>query len=140
MHLFQQPITSLKSQCTLALTLALSCSAAIAQQTMAQASGPQSAQVAAKAAAPLPSAILAHGPAGTSVSLADILSELQRAPAADRQAILAKPELVQQIASNLLVRRVLAAEAERDGLGADPVVVASLAIARDHILSAERLA
>jgi peptidyl-prolyl cis-trans isomerase C len=140
MHLFKQPITSLKSQCALAITLTLYCCAAIAQQTTAQASRPPSAQVATKAAAPLPSAILAHGPAGTTVSLADLLSELRRAPSAERQAILAKPEMMQQIASNLLVRRVLAAEAERDGLGADPMVVASLAIARDRVLSDERLA
>ena len=89
---------------------------------------------------PVVSAILARGPNGVQVSAADVLSELRRAPLADRQTILSKPEMVRQIVSNLLVRRVLAAEAERDGLGADPVVVASLAIARDHVLSDERLA
>lgn len=94
----------------------------------------------AQQAAPLVSAILAHEPTGAQISVADVLSELRRAPVADRQTILSKPEMVEQIVSNLLVRRVLAAEAERDELGTDPVVVASLAIARDRVLSDARLA
>lgn len=89
---------------------------------------------------PVVSAILARGPAGVQVSAADVLSELRRAPPAERQAILSTPEQVQQIVSNVLVRRVLAIEAERDGLGTDPVVSATLAIARDRVLSDERLA
>jgi len=68
------------------------------------------------------------------------MSELQRAPEAERKAVLAKPEVVQQIASNLLVRRVLAAEGERDGLAQDPIVAAALAVARDRVLSDARLA
>ena len=83
--------------------------------------------------------ILVRGPAGTAVSANDVLSELQRAPEAERQAVLSKPEVVQQIASNLLVRRVLAAEAERDGLNQDPIIAAALTVARDHILSDARL-
>lgn len=90
--------------------------------------------------APAASVILARGPHGAQVSAADVLSELRRAPPADRQTILSKPEQVQRIAGNVLVRRLLAAEAERDGLGTDPVVVATLAIARDRVLSDERLA
>ena len=111
------------SQWVLTPMLALLLSTAMAQET-----------------APVASAILAREPAGAIVSVADVLSELRRAPPADRQTILSKPEMVRQIVSNLLVRRVLAAEAERDGLGADPVVVATLAIARDRVLSDERLA
>ena len=110
------------SQWVLTPILALLFSTAMAQET-----------------APVASAILAREPAGAIVSVADVLSELRRAPPADRQTILSKPEMVRQIVSNLLVRRALAAEAERDGLGADPVVVATLAIARDRVLSDERL-
>ncbi len=91
---------------------------------------------AAMAAAPQ---VLVRGPSGTSVTLSDLQSELQRAPEATRQAVLSRPESVQQLMSNLLVRRVLAAEAERDGLGADPVIAAALTIARDRVLSDARL-
>jgi peptidyl-prolyl cis-trans isomerase C len=84
--------------------------------------------------------VLARGPAGATVSVADVLSELQRAPNAERQTILSKPEMVQQIASNLLVRRVLAAEAVRDGAEADPVLAATIAIGKDRVLSDARLA
>jgi len=87
------------------------------------------------------SAILGHEPGtGVAINVADVLSELQRTTVTERDAILSKPEDVQQIASNLLIRRVLAAGAERAGLASDPVMQASLAIAHDRILSDARLA
>ena len=85
-------------------------------------------------------AILVRGPAGSTISANDVLSELQRAPEGERKTLLAKPELLQQIASNLLVRRVLAAEAERDGMAKEPLVAATLQVARDRVLSDVRLA
>ncbi len=88
---------------------------------------------------PPASPIVLREPAGAQVSVADVLSELRRASATDRQAILSKPEMVRQIASNVMVRRMLAAEAERDSLGKDPVIAATLAIARDRVLSDARL-
>ncbi len=109
-------------QCALMLSLVLS--SAVAQTTIS-------------AAAP---AILARGPAGSTISASDVLSELQRAPEAERKTLLAKPELLQQIASNLLVRRVLAAEAERDGVAQEPLIAATLQVARDRVLSDARLA
>lgn len=84
--------------------------------------------------------VLARGPAALSVNLNEVLSELQRAPEAERRSILAQPETVQQIANNLMVRRVLASEAERDGLNSDPLVLAALTIARDRVMSDARLA
>lgn len=122
MHFFPSLPSSSACRWALGPLLALTFSAAIAQQT-----------------APVASAILLREPAGAQVSVADVLSELRRASDADRQAILAKPEMVRQIASNVLIRRMLAAEAERDGLGKDPVIIATQAIARDRILSDERL-
>jgi peptidyl-prolyl cis-trans isomerase C len=86
------------------------------------------------------SEILARGPEGVLISVADVLAELQRAPVAERQTILSKPEVVRQIASNLLVRRVLAAEAVREGAGADPIINAAIDIAKDRVLSDARLA
>jgi len=108
----------------LALPLALALSSAMAQ-TAPAASSP---------------VILARGPASVTISSTDLLSELQRAPEAERKAVLSKPDVVQQIASNLLVRRVLAAEADRDGLSQDPLVAATLAVAHDRVLSDARLA
>jgi len=112
----------------------------MAQQITLPPPAAKSAQLEAKSTVPITSAILAREPGGALINAADVLSELRRAPTANRQTILSKPEMVQQIVSNLLVRRVLAAEAERDGLGTDPVLVATLAIARDRVLSDARLA
>ncbi len=74
------------------------------------------------------------------VSVADVLSEIAHAPEADRTLLLASADTLQRIANNLLVRRVLAAEAQRDGLAQDTIVAASLAVARDRVLSDARLA
>lgn len=123
MHLFQRFPSSVVCRWLVTSSLTFFFSAAIAQQN-----------------APTAAEILARGPGGTQVSVADVLSELRRVPPSDRQVILSKPETVQQIVSNLLVRRVLAAEAVRDGLDTDPVAVASMAIARDRILSDANLA
>jgi peptidyl-prolyl cis-trans isomerase C len=74
------------------------------------------------------------------ITMADVLSELQRAPEASRLAAMERPDSLQQITRNLLVRRVLAAEATRDGLAKDPIVAATATIAQDRALSDARLA
>ena len=84
--------------------------------------------------------VLARGPEGAVITVNDVFSELQRAPEATRKIVMEKPESVQQLASNLLVRRVLAKEAERDGLAQDPLITSSIAIGRDRVLSDARLA
>lgn len=86
------------------------------------------------------STTLAAGPYGTNVNVNDLQSELQRVPEATRQALMIRPESIGQIVNNLLVRRVLAKEAERDGLNKDALVAASLVIASDRVLSDARLA
>lgn len=120
----------------LTLLLAPLFSSAIAQ-TKPQTPTVKPAPAAAKPAPATPagSLILARGPGGALVRLDDVLSELRRAPASDRQAVLARPDAVQQIASNLLTRRVLSAEAQRDGLDKDPIIAATMAVARDRVLS-----
>lgn len=127
---------------TLPLLLALSLPAAMAQSTPTPTSMQTSAQPVAPPATAMPvsSTVLARGPGGAIISVGDVLSELQRAPEATRKAVLSQPEALAQITNNLLVRRVLANEAERDGQGKDPLVAASLAIARDRGLSDARLA
>ena len=130
---------------SLPLSFALGLPAALAQ-TPAKKVAPKAAPTAAALPAPAAPnlattpAVVARGPAGVVVTANDLLAELRRAPEAERQAALARPETLQQIANNLLVRRVLASEAERDGLGADPIVTATLTIARDRALSDARLA
>lgn len=120
----------------LTLSLALLFSSAIAQTT-SQTPEVKSAPGAAKSTpgTPVDSVILARGPAGALISSDDVRAELRRAPAADRQSLLSKPDMVQQLAGNLLTRRVLSTEAERDGLGRDPIIAAAMALARDRILS-----
>lgn len=84
--------------------------------------------------------VLARAAGGVFVSVDDVLSELQRVPVANRQIMMGRPDALQQTVNNLLVRRVLAKEAELDHLSRDSVVAATLAIARDRVLSDARLA
>ena len=73
------------------------------------------------------------------VTADDIRAAAQRLPAASRNAAMSRPENVTRQAEDLYVRRVLTAEAERDGLDKDPVVAALLRQARERILSDARL-
>jgi hypothetical protein len=118
------------------LLLCLSVSSAISQQNAQQIAS----QASSTAAAANGANVLARGPGGVVVTINDVFSELQRAPEATRNSVMSKPDSVQQIASNLLVRRVLAIEAERDGLMKDPLVAATVAISADRALSDARLA
>lgn len=100
-------------------------------------------QTAVSATAPVATTsapVLVRATGGLEVSTNDILSELQRAPENVRQSVLSRPEALQQLANNLIVRRLLAAEGLRDRLDKDPVVAASLDIAVDRALSDARLA
>lgn len=141
MYFFQLFASSSVRPGALTLLLALLFSSAIAQTT-SQTPAVKSAPGAAKSASATPaeSVVLARGPAGALISSDDIRAELRRAPAAERQSVLTKPDVVQQLASNLLTRRVLSAEAERNGLGRDPIIAAAMALARDRILSDALLA
>lgn len=52
-----------------------------------------------------------------------------------RSIVLAKPQTVTQIASNLYVRRAMAQQAELEAMEKDPAVAAALRVARDKVLS-----
>ena len=69
------------------------------------------------------------------ITEADILADVQRMPPEARKQTLSRPDSVTQTATNLVIRREMAAKAETEGLAADPVVAASLRIARERILS-----
>jgi peptidyl-prolyl cis-trans isomerase C len=71
----------------------------------------------------------------SSVTSSDVQGDALRIPAETRKDILVKPEAVQQLSSNLVIRREVAAEAEAAGLANDPAVQAAIRIARDRILS-----
>lgn len=133
--LFTSPVSRHRAM-TLPVLVALSLSTAMAQSTPTP---PLTTTMPATALA-ASTTVLARGPGGVIINVSDVLSELQRAPEATRKAVLSQPEAIGQIANNLLVRRVLANEAQRDGLDKDTLVAASLAVARDRALSDARLA
>jgi peptidyl-prolyl cis-trans isomerase C len=85
------------------------------------------------------SLVVAEG-LGLNITVDDLNADAQRIPANQRPTALSQPDAVQQAASNLFVRRALAAEAEKAGLAKDPVVVAALRLARDRVLSDVMLA
>ena len=91
------------------------------------------------ALAPAPT-ILARGPSGLVITSADVGADMARLPEETRRIIQGKPESLQQIASNLMVRRVLALETSQSALAQSPAVVATLGLARDRVLSDARLA
>lgn len=134
MNLSQRFASPLLRNAGLCLSLTLACAASPAQTTPE----PDTSKSAPTAAVPAP-AILARGHNGLLVSAQDVLSELQRAPEATRKAMMSRPESLQQLANNILVRRTLAAEGEQEHLGKDPMVAASLTLAHDRILSDARL-
>lgn len=77
---------------------------------------------------------------GMTVTYQDVLTEIAGMPEANRRAALSSPRTLATIANNLIVRRVLAAEAKRDGLENDPQLQARLQIQIDRVLSDTRLA
>jgi peptidyl-prolyl cis-trans isomerase C len=120
--------------------LAMLTSVAMAQSPQTPAKEPVPTPAVAANSVSVPLAILARGPAGITITNIDILSELQKAPEETRRSVLSRPESVTQIVNNLIVRRMLAAEGDRDGLATDPMVAATVAISRERAMSDARLA
>lgn len=120
--------------------LAMLASVAMAQTPQTPAKEPVATPAIAVNLVSVPLVILARGPAGITITNVDILSELQKAPEETRRSVLSRPESVTQIINNLIVRRMLAAEGDRDGLATDPMVAATVAISRDRAMSDARLA
>jgi peptidyl-prolyl cis-trans isomerase C len=84
------------------------------------------------------STVVAEG-SGQRITVDDLNADALRLPAGARYQALQQPDAVQQAAQNLYVRRVLAAEAVREGLDKDPTTAALLQIARERVLSDARL-
>jgi peptidyl-prolyl cis-trans isomerase C len=84
--------------------------------------------------------VVAEGPNGLKITYDDLNADAQRIPASSRHVALSQPDAVQQASQNIYIRRVLAAEALRDGLDKDPMIAATLQLARERVLSDARLA
>ncbi len=76
---------------------------------------------------------------GVAISEDDLEADSQRLQPNARKAVLSVPETARQAAANLYLRRVLAAEAERENLEKDPLVAATLRLFKDRVLSDVRL-
>lgn len=122
----------------------VACLFATSAAAMAQATAPgagAAAATASAAAAPAASApVLAHDAVlveghGVKVTVEDARSDALRLPPQVRGPALADPQRIQQLATNLYVRRVLAAQAEAAGLAKKPEVHSALQIAHDRVLS-----
>ena len=83
--------------------------------------------------------VLARGPNGLVVTVSDILSEVNKMNPAMRSDFFKNQANVRQIANNLLERRILAAEAQKEKLDRDLVVQAAMVVAKDRVLSDARL-
>lgn len=79
-------------------------------------------------------AVLIQGPQAA-ITAEDIKADSLRMPEEMRPNVLKRPQTVQQIGSNLYVRRVMANEAQKLHLEQAPDVQAALRIARDKVLS-----
>lgn len=77
---------------------------------------------------------------GVAITALDLEAELQRAPQDVRSSILQRPDALSQLATNLLMRRVLAKQGEAAGLASSPVNQAAMRLGRDRVLSDLQLA
>jgi peptidyl-prolyl cis-trans isomerase C len=77
--------------------------------------------------------VLMDGP--SRITAADVDADAQRMPEPLRSQVLADPKKVEQVVSNLYVRRSIADEAQRQGLEKQADVSAALQLARDKVLS-----
>lgn len=78
--------------------------------------------------------------AGVTLSVDDLQADVHRAPPEARTIFYSQAAGVKTNALNLYVRRVLAAEVVQKGGDKDPMVQATLSLARDRVLSDLRLA
>lgn len=103
------------------LALVLSCNAAWAQGTR-----------------PAPAVIIEAE--GVSITTLDMEAELSKAPPDVKASLMQQPDALAQLASNLLMRRALAKQAEVAGLAKDPLNQAILQLGKDRVLSDLQLA
>lgn len=83
--------------------------------------------------------VLAKMQDGQVVTVADILSEANKMQLSTRPEFFKRPESIQQVVNNLMVRRALALQAQNEKLDEDQVVKAALKVAKDRVMSDARL-
>jgi len=83
--------------------------------------------------------VLAKIQDGQVITVADILSEVNKMQVGLRPDFFKRPENIHQVVNNLLVRRELARQAQLEKLDEDQVVQAALNVAKDRVLSDARL-
>ena len=83
--------------------------------------------------------VLATGPDGQKLTVADILSEVNKMQSPIRVEFLKSTDTIQQVVRNLLVRRMLAQEAEKTKLDQDGVIKAGVQVAKERVLSDARV-
>lgn len=77
---------------------------------------------------------------GVSITTLDLEAELAKAPPEVRAGFMQQPERLAQLASNLVMRRVLAKQAQTAGLAKTPFNQAALQLGADRVLSDIQLA
>lgn len=77
---------------------------------------------------------------GVAITVYDLDAEIMKAPPEVRAGLFARKEALAQLASNLLMRRVLAKQAETSGAANTPVFKAAVQVSRDRVLSDVQLA
>lgn len=76
---------------------------------------------------------------GVAITSLDLEAELMKAPPDVRNSLFFRKDGLAQLASNLLMRRVLAKQAEASTVVQDPVTKSALQLARDRVLSDAQL-
>lgn len=92
----------------------------------------------AQGARPAPAVIIEAD--GVGITTLDLEAELSKAPAELKASLMLQPDALAQLASNLLMRRALAKQAETGGLAKDPLSQAALQLSKDRVLSDIQLA
>lgn len=92
----------------------------------------------AQGAKSAPSAIIEAD--GISITTLDLEAELSKAPPDVKASLMQQPDALAQLASNLLMRRALAKQAEVAGLAKDPLTQAAVQLWKDRVLSDIQLA
>jgi len=72
---------------------------------------------------------------GIEVTTLDVLAEMQRVPAEQRQSLLVKPETVGQIVQNIFLRRALTQEADKQGIGQEPILKRLTLLNRERLMT-----
>jgi len=72
---------------------------------------------------------------GIEVTTLDVLAEMQRVPAEQRQGMLTKPETIGAIVQNIFLRRALTQTADKQGIGQTPLLLRLNQLNRERLIT-----